>query len=200
VTTARRRDDGFTLLETAISLTILGVVLASLTLFFVQATRANRQQADAKTATQLLVSAMDRVSQLPGASLLAGRTQAAVVAQPPAPGVDTYLDPATTQLVWQQPGAIDPTGTITLPTAAERVTIGGVLSRFSRSYYVGACWRTTAGGDCVVVPPAQQAARVHMYRVVVAITWSAADCPANTCSSVAAMLHGSDTADPTFGL
>jgi hypothetical protein len=123
-----------------------------------------------------------------------------VQAQTRVPGVAAYLDPAMTQPAWQLPGAIDPATSLSLPTSAEVVRIGGTTTKFRRSFYVGTCWRSVAGGDCVVVPLVQQTTSIPMFRVIVAITWPSTDCSGGTCSYVAAMLLGADTTDPTFGL
>ncbi|GAA0814091.1 type IV pilus modification PilV family protein [Spirilliplanes yamanashiensis] len=196
-----RDDDGHTLLETLVSLGILATVLAALTLFYLASTAATRRQADAQAATQLAVSGMERVSLLTGAALLAGRTEQAVRQQVRAPGVDAYLDPAKTALVWQDPAATGgPAAALSLPTSPQPVLVGGAPTKFRQSWYVGECWRPASGGDCVVVPADQRAGRVHLYRVVVAVTWPSRDCPGGTCAQVTAMLRAPGSADPTFGL
>jgi type II secretory pathway pseudopilin PulG len=193
-------DDGYTLLESLMSISIITTLLAGMTLFFVQVSAVNRNQADAQAATQLAVSSTERVSLLPGRSVLTGRTQAAVLAQTWVPGVSAYLSAGLTELTWQDPSVTDAATALSLPTAAETVAIAGVPSKFSRQWYVGQCWRPVAGGDCVVVPAAQRASRIAMYRVVVAITWPSKDCNSSVCSYVVAMLRSTDTTDPTFGL
>ena len=192
------KDDGFTLLEALVSLGLLTVVLAAVSLYFLSASATNRRQADTQTATQLAISAMERTSLLPGAAVLSGRSETAVRTQHHAPGVDTYLAPTLTEPAWQTP-ADEPT-TLSLPTTPEPVTIGGTPSKYHRSFYVGTCWRPLTGGDCVVVPASDRPAHQLMYRVVVAITWPSRDCTGGTCSYVTALLHAPTTADPTFGL
>ena len=197
---AEHRDDGYTMLETLVSLGIITVVLTALAGFYLQSTATNRRQADTQAATQYAVTASERVSLLPGGALVTGRTEHAVRAQERAPGVEAYLDPSKTRLVWQAPDATDPPTALSLPTHPERISVDGVPSKFRQSWYVGECWRPTDGGDCVVAPPQEQAGRIRMYRVVVAVTWPSRDCAGGVCSYVAAMLTSTDSADPTFGL
>jgi prepilin-type N-terminal cleavage/methylation domain-containing protein len=194
----RRRDDGFTLVETVVALGLIGVVMAALVSFFVQSTAVRRKQADMQGAAQAAMAAMERVSLLTGRSVLQGRSDAAVAAQwaAPAPGVGAYLDPAKTDRAWDESGAPE----AALPTVPQPVTVGGQPSRYRQSFYVGRCWQPLRAGECVVVPEADRAARIPMYRVVVAVTWNSKDCAASLCSYVTAVLIGANAADPTFGL
>jgi prepilin-type N-terminal cleavage/methylation domain-containing protein len=202
MTAPRRRghdDDGFTLVETLVALGLIGVVMAALVLFFIQSTAANRKQADTQGAAQAAMTAMERVSLLTGRSVLQGRTDGAVAAQwaAPAPGVGVYLDPAKTERAADES---DPPGEVQLPTTPEPVLVGGQPSRYRQSFYVGRCWQPPRAGECVVVPEAQRAGRIPMYRVVVAVTWNSKACAQNRCSYVTAVLLGANVDDPTFGL
>ncbi|GAA0807852.1 type II secretion system protein [Spirilliplanes yamanashiensis] len=191
-----RRDDGYTLVEVLVSIGVVGVVMAALGLFFLQTTTAGRRQADEQTAAQLTMAAMEQVSLLNGAALLQGRTQAAVQAQWRAPGVEAYLAAGETELVWSAEPAGP--GAAALPTAPEPVLIAGSPSKFSRSWYVGACWQPRRAGECVVVPASQRPSRVPMYRVVIAVTWRSKDCASGLCSYTTATLVGAEQQDPTF--
>jgi type II secretory pathway pseudopilin PulG len=195
----RGGDDGFTMLEALISLGIIGTVMASLMLFFVQSSATTAYQADSQAATQVAAAAMERVSLLPGDALLAGRTKAEVLGQWRAPGVEPYLATSRTELTWQDPTANPVTSAQSLPTTARTALIGGLASKFRESFYVGVCSQPPGAGDCTAVPATQQG-RIPMYRVVVAVTWTAKQCPASACSYVTAMLVEQDLTDPMFGL
>jgi prepilin-type N-terminal cleavage/methylation domain-containing protein len=197
---ATHRDNGYTMLETLVSLAIITIMLTVLAGFYMQSTATNRRQADTQGATQYAVTAFERVSLLPGGALITGRTEHAVRSQERAPGVEAYLDPSKTRLVWQAADATDPPTALSLPTHPEPVTVDGVPSKFRQSWYVGDCWRPADGGDCVVATPQQQANRIRMYRIIVAVTWPSRDCAAGVCSYIAAMLTSTNSADPTFGL
>lgn len=193
---SRRRDDGYTLVEMLVSIGVIGVVMAGLGLFFLQTTAAGRKQADAQTAAQLTMAAMEQVSLLDGAALVQGRAQADVQAQWRAPGVEAYLAAGETELVWSD--APPAAGAPVLPTAPEPVLIAGAASKFSRSWYVGVCWQPRRAGECVVAPASERPGRVPMYRVVIAVTWRSKDCAADLCSYTTATLVGADQQDPTF--
>jgi type II secretory pathway pseudopilin PulG len=190
-------DEGSMLLELAIAIGVVAIVMASLTALFVDATATVRKQSDSQVAAQFAVAATERVSLLSGETLLLGRTRTAVLAQYRAPGVDAYLDPTRTQLTWQAAAA--PAATVQgLPTAAETITVNGAPTKYQRHWYVGLCWQLRTGGECTVVPAVQQAARIPMYRIVVAVTWSSKDCSNARCAYVAAMLAERELTDPTF--
>jgi Tfp pilus assembly protein PilV len=183
-------DEGFGLLETIVAVAIIAVTMAGLTLFLIRTTKVTNLQADYQSATQLASVAMEDVSQFPGEALLAGRPYNAVAGQWQAPGVPPYL--AMTQLAW------DHTMTDSAPSAepaALPIAPTAITAKFLKSVYIGTCWQATSGGDCAAV---QQPAQVEMFRVIVAITWSAQGCPDSTCSYVTAMLAAHDLTDPTF--
>jgi prepilin-type N-terminal cleavage/methylation domain-containing protein len=194
----RRADEGFTLLETMIALSIVGTVMASLGVFFVRAATVQHRQADMQVAAQLAASSMDYVSQLPTQNVLLGRTQAAVQAERQVPGVSTYLDPTRTELAWQDPSWPASTTVQGLPTAPETIQLTSDSTTYQRWWYVGSCWQATTGGDCVVVPAAQRSLDVPMYRVIVAITWPSPDCSGNQCQYSATMLTETTLDDPTW--
>lgn len=193
-----RGDEGFTLLETMIALAVVGTVMAGLALFFVNSGTALRRQSDTQTAVQLAAGAMDYVSQLPGDNVLLGRTQQAVQAQWQAPGVPAYLDPARTELAWQDPATPASASVQGLPTTPERITVNGTATKFQRWWYVGLCWEPHGGGDCVVVPSQNRAQSVAMFRIVVAIIWPSPDCANSQCQYVGAMLAERSLDDPTW--
>lgn len=191
-------DQGLTLLETVVALGIVGTVMASLAVFFIRSATVQHRQADTQFAAQLAAGSMDYVSQLPGANVLLGRTQAEVEAQWQAPAASTYLDPARTELAWQDPALPESSAVQGLPTAPETIQLTGAATPYQRWWYVGHCWQTATGGDCVVVPPSQRGQRVQMYRIVVAVTWRSPDCPGHQCQHVATMLTESTLDDPTW--
>ncbi len=188
-------DAGFTLIESVVSLAIIGLVMAALSAFFIRGTSTNLRQGDMQAAVRVATDAMEQARLLQGAALVAGRSQAAVTTQWVAPGVAPYLDPTKTLMVWDDP-PLQPSAT--LPTAPQRVSVGGIDTVFEQSWYVGKCWKQRNGDECEVVPVHARDGLVALYRVVVAITWRSNACSANLCSFVTAMLLTARTTDPQF--
>jgi type II secretory pathway pseudopilin PulG len=196
-------EQGFALLEVLVALGVTAVVMASLAMFFVQSTTSVRKQTQTQHAAQLAVTSMEDVSQLPGSSILLGRTQQAVLSQwdRRLPAVDsTYVaNPAAStevELAWTDEAPAR--GMRVLPTTAEDITVNGAATMFQRHWYVGLCWQPRNGGNCTAVPVGQRPAMVPMYRVIIAIVWPSRDCPGATCQHVTAMLEERVTDDPMF--
>jgi prepilin-type N-terminal cleavage/methylation domain-containing protein len=193
----KRDDEGFTLVETMVSIAIIAATIAALGLFLVQTIAVGGRQSDSQSAVQVAAAAMERVAQLSGDAVIQGRDQTTVQNQwtAPLPGVAPYL--AMSEAVW------DPAdhAAAQLPVTTERVTVGGRDTNLYRTYYVGACWEPKATGaavPCLDVTAADRTGLVAMYRVVVAITWTAKDCQNGLCSYVAATLVGRSGTDLTF--
>lgn len=189
-------EAGFTLIETLVSLAIIGAVMSAFSMFFVRGTATNRHQGDLQAAVRLATDAMDRVHLLQGAAVIRGRSRSAVAAQWVAPGVSPYLDAAMTSPVWEN-SPVSPAAT--LPTTQQPVSIAGQDTMFGQSWYVGQCWKPSGSGDCVAVPDAAGTGPIPMYRAVVAITWRSTACSGNLCSFVTATLLAATTTDPQFG-
>jgi prepilin-type N-terminal cleavage/methylation domain-containing protein len=208
--TRKAADDGFTLLETIVSIAMISVVTGSLTMFYTESHASTSLQAQTQVANQLASTAMEQVSLLPGTALVAGRPAGCVTSQwqSPAPGAGTYLaqmqevaDVSLGSLVC--PTALGAVATLlaseslpTVQTATSRVN--GVTLNFTQNFYVGLCWQA-ANAACTkptgaVVP----AAMLAMLRVVIAVTWTSARCPASLCSYVTDTLVTQNVTDLTF--
>ncbi len=68
-------DDGFTLVETLVSIAVIGVVMTSLTAFFTNSLSIDNQQRGKQAAAQIVDDAMERVRSLKGSGITAGRDQ-----------------------------------------------------------------------------------------------------------------------------
>ncbi len=192
-----RDDEGFTLVETMVSIPIIAATIVTMGLFLVQTNAVGGRQSDTQAAVQVAAAAMERVAQLSGDALIQGRDQASVQSQwtSPQPGVATYL--AASEPVWDSVG----TSTAQLPTVTQPVQLAGRPSNLSQTYYLGPCWEPQPSGTavtCVNVPAGLRTGLVAMYRIVVAITWTSKDCTGSRCSYVAATLVARAGADPTF--
>lgn len=184
-------DRGFTIAETAVSLAIVSVVMTSLTSFFVATTRVTRQQNDAEVAAQVATAAMTRVRSVKGSSLLYGRDATTSHQQwlNPVAGVAAHLADSTE--AWDATAATGGGPLAPLPTTPQPMTAGGLT--FQQSWYVGSCWQA-ANGPC---DTSNSLGDVPLLRVVVAVTWPGAGCPAGTCSYVRSTL-ASPAGDPVF--
>jgi prepilin-type N-terminal cleavage/methylation domain-containing protein len=205
-------DGGFTLLETLVSLALMGTVMAATGTLLVGQLRTAGVQRDRQTAVHLVDDAVERVWALGRAGLLEGRSQAAVQsqwAQAPASVRSAYA--STMLCAWDpklstQPAAacndtaaVDntaPGAQAPLPTAPIGVTVAGV--RYQQNWYVGECWLAfTAGARCLST--ASTAQDVTFMRVVVAVTWPDRSCTAGLCVYDTTTLV-SPASDPVFSL
>jgi prepilin-type N-terminal cleavage/methylation domain-containing protein len=189
----RSTDAGFTLLETMISIGLIGIVMTSLTMFLVGSLSATSRQGGWQAAAQLADDGTERVHALKGSALANGRDKTSSDQQwaDPAPGVAAYL--AGMQEAYDAGAAYPAGATAALPTVAELPTVNGI--GYARHYYVGSCWQAAAGGDC---GKDSNPGWVPFYRVVVAVVWHEAHCPVAGCGYLAATLVSSAAGDPTF--
>jgi prepilin-type N-terminal cleavage/methylation domain-containing protein len=221
MTRPRRRarehaDEGFTLLETIISIAMISVVTASLTMFYTQSNGSTAQQSQTQVANQLASTAMEQVSLLPGTALVFGRPSTCVSSQWTAasavPGVPAYL--AQMQQVSDvslgsiacQSAQLSAESLPTTQTATS--TVNGATMTFTQNFYVGLCWQvkppatppTTAPTPVACTKPAgtMPATMLPMLRVVIAVTWASNRCQANLCSFVTDTLMTQNLTDLTF--
>jgi prepilin-type N-terminal cleavage/methylation domain-containing protein len=203
-------DDGFSLLEVLVALSVIGIVMAGAAPFLIQSVALVGQQRTQQVAIEVANDALERARALSPSSLLAGRGLTAVQNQlTAAPTAVKSLmsltqidaDAALTSLTDLLAGADAP-----LPTVPHQVTVGGV--QYLQSWYVGRCWQTKADstltsaalGNCLgTQPTGAGVVAVPYFRVVVAVTWKHTGCSNNSCLYVASTLV-SPSADPVFDL
>ena len=187
-------DDGFTLVETLISIAVIGVVMTSLTAFFTNSLSIDNQQRGKQAAAQILDDAMERVRSLKGSGITAGRDQSSSDTQwtgAPTP-VQNYLGDMAEAYDSTAPGGSG--STAALPTAPLPVTVNGLT--FYENFYIGECFQPLAGGACVKT--AALVTDIELFRVVVHVTWSEKHCPNNGCSLIATSLISGVSVEPLF--
>jgi prepilin-type N-terminal cleavage/methylation domain-containing protein len=208
--TRKVADDGFTLLETIVSIAMISVVTAALTMFYTQSQASTSLQAQTQVANQLASTAMEQVSLLPGTALVAGRPASCVSSQwqSPAPGAGTYL-------AQMQQVADVSLGSLICPTALNAVTtllaseslptlqsatsrVNSVTLNYTQNFYVGSCWQAANAACTKPTGTTVPATMLPMLRVVIAVTWTSARCPANLCSYVTDTLVTQNVQDLTF--
>jgi prepilin-type N-terminal cleavage/methylation domain-containing protein len=198
-----RDDRGFTLVEVIVSLGILTLVMTSLTVFMTNSRRAGRYSSLEDSAVQVAVEGMEKARGVRGSALLSGRGQcvaqcAAVV----SPRVSSLLGTGVTR--WDAAGS----GTLTVPqlgsqpdgsvvaTPAEPEVVQLDGRWFKRYYYLGACWQPVAAVSAANIACGTSSSAAALVRLVVAVTWSDAQCAGGTCAYATAGLFSSAVTDP----
>lgn len=210
----RRRDGGFSLMETLVSLAVIGTVMAGTAPFLIKSVGVVAQQRTQQVAVEVANDAIERARALSPTSLLAGRSLTSAKAQlASAPAqVQSVLDVTQidanvllTTLLGSSPDVTAP-----LPLTPLPVTVGNVT--YQQNWYVGSCFQSKAApasptllntlvglGDCIGTKPGLGLIAVPYFRVVVAVTWKHNGCKDDACTYVTSTLV-SPSADPVFDL
>ena len=205
-----RRDDGYTLLEVLVALTVIGTVMAGAVPFLIKSMALVGQNRTQQVAVEVANDALERARALSPSSLFAGRGVTAMRDQLAAapPQVKALLSSAQLDADFLLTGVADALAgaSAPLPTAPVTITVGGIA--YAQSWYVGKCWQTkvnpgSAGSPastCMPSPPTGVGVvSVPFFRVVVAVTWKHRACPGESCVYVASTLV-SPSSDPVFDL
>jgi len=198
-----KRDEGFTLLEVVVSLGIIAVMMASLTVFMINSRRVGHYAALRDAAVQLAVDGLEKAHGARGSALLSGRQQCtASCAAVASAQVDALLGTGTARwdatgpgtLTVPQPGAQPDGSTVSSPGDPEVVQLDGVAYR--RYYHLGACWQPTATGAATSLACGAATATTPLARLVVAVVWSDSRCAGGACAYCEAALFSIATTDP----
>jgi prepilin-type N-terminal cleavage/methylation domain-containing protein len=196
-------DDGFSLIEVLVALTLVIVVMASVSPYLIKSFAFVALQRGDQVASQLANSTLEQVRALKPSALVSGRSQAEAAAQfaaaPAVPELASYLSQITP--------AYDPhyaTNDEEISTDPQEVKVD--TTTYTRRVFVGEC-QTYIGGDAgeksSCLPAATKASTedasryLSFYRAVVLVTWSDRLCQKNACTYIASTLISSG-ADPTF--
>ncbi|NMO53279.1 prepilin-type N-terminal cleavage/methylation domain-containing protein [Actinoplanes sp. TBRC 11911] len=196
-------DDGFSLIEVLVALTLVIVVMASVSPYLVKSFAFVALQRGDQVAAQLANSTLEQVRALKPSALVSGRSQAEAAAQfaaaPAIPELASYLAQVTP--------AYDPhyaTNDEEITTDPQPVTVDKTV--YTRRVFVGECETYiggAAGEKSSCLPAATKASTedaskyLSFYRAVVLVTWADRLCRQNACTYVASTLI-SNGADPTF--
>lgn len=217
----RASDDGFTLLEVLVAISIVTVVMLALASFFTVTIRIGVEQGDRQAAVQAADDAMERARAIQAGALLTGRdddsTAKLWIAGQAVSGIGTALadavnNAACATLAGQKSStcvAFDPNAasnagsTAALPTAPRTVTINRIS--FQQMWFVSYCEldlsraasaSPTSPQDCDPTTSASSSGNAQFYRLTVAVTWTGRSCSRNTggtCSYVISTLISRDT-------
>ncbi|BBH68359.1 hypothetical protein ACTI_50440 [Actinoplanes sp. OR16] len=202
-------DEGFTLVELIIALTIISITLLASTPFFVASLNNVNAQRGRQAAIQLANTAIEQVRGLQGSALLSGRSTGATQEQFDAapPSMRDYL---ATMAVEADSTITDATATdgadAPIPTTSQKLTVEGTT--YTQNIYVGACeiyLVKTSSGDCVYPmgadAPSDSTKILKFFRVVVLVTWPDKACTSSsgaaTCEYITSTLVAR-AAEPIF--
>jgi hypothetical protein len=191
----RSSDEGLSLVEVMVSLSIATLLLGAIGTFSIAAMTSTSQQGGTQTATQLALDGMETARTLRGSGLIEGRAPCTASCPAAVAAAAGYLvntqrwDIASTPVV--APG-------LPLPSSGENNLFDGVTLK--RYWYVARCWEPLGGGTCIdTAGHAPTAANpVPFYLVVIAVVWPARSCAASGCSYVSTELFAGETLDPIF--
>jgi type II secretory pathway pseudopilin PulG len=210
-------DEGSTLIETLVALSLVMVTMSAMGTFFVNSVLTVSAQRVSQTAAQVANTAIEQVRGLRGNSLAANHAKDRVALQwSAAPAVVApYL--ADMDQAYDALAAVGAGDDSAISTATQSVLSDGTT--FSRTIYVGACYLYTGlptgtanaysndistncqpqalSTDAILGKFVGTPRELQFYRAVVLIQWPGRSCPAGTCSSIVTTLV-SRQAEPTF--
>lgn len=208
---ASTSDEGFTLIEVIVALSLLLFIMSSSVVFFVRSLQTSALQGQRSAATALGTQQLELARNVTPTDLLCGRTQTNVNAQWTAglastsPALVAELGSTATFQDWSGKNfacgvASWPAGTEALPTALQTVTIG--KTAFSYRIFVGDCW--VVGTTCSAGVGSSYTgvnATKYVYRIIVAVQWTATS--GLSCSTGRTCYFINETlrdwhADPTY--
>ncbi len=180
---ASSSDEGFTLIEVIVALSLLLFIMSSSVVFFVRSLQTSALQSQRSSATALGTQQLELARNITPTDLLCGRTQTNVSAQWTAglastsPALVAELGTTATAQDWAGNhfacGVPNwPAGTEALPTALQTVTIG--KTAYSYRIFIGDCW--IVGTTCSAGTGSSYTgtnATKYVYRIIVAVQWTA---------------------------
>lgn len=171
---ARRNDDGFVLLETVVAISLIAVVMAAFTTFFVGAVASTGAQRATQVATQIANSTVDMIRAMPSSDL---------------PPLVRAIDPQ----------ALSGTGTpVVVPSLGGPQQIINNVG-YRTSVALGTCVIDKAATSNAACSAAALTTGIAYLRAAVTVTWSGARCPAAGCTFVTSTLL-STVDDPLFNV
>ncbi|MEW1957553.1 prepilin-type N-terminal cleavage/methylation domain-containing protein [Kineococcus sp. NPDC059986] len=205
----RRDDEGFTLIEVIVALTLLAIVASGALVFFLRGVNGASQMQRKQAAVELASAAMDAAQAVDPARLAIGRSKSEVDAQWAAwTGPDKSITLPTYDPAYPGPAPViaanvDPTTVRPLPFS-QTVRVSG--STYTVTTVVGQCYRSTtvlANGPCNRGPLGGLAYNVGpvvgyvpLYRVAVEVAWSGVG-QGSGCANGACRYRTTALIDPT---
>jgi Tfp pilus assembly protein PilV len=207
-------EDGFSLIEVIVALSLLIIVMLSTAGFFVQSLKLSSGQTQQQQAAQLASQQLDYTRSVPAKALLYGRTQTAVAAATAAPGLADLSQDVTTAGTGGAPFNYDNwDGLNSSGGQASQVVpisyqtpVNGVT--YTITTFVDRCYVIFgANQQCKATPaidPATNMPASWLYRITVDVSWKLPGgrvClnSSSTCQFVASTLRDPGS-DPCFNV
>jgi Tfp pilus assembly protein PilV len=198
-------DEGYVLLESIISITLITVIMAALGVFFTTTIRSSSHLRRDQSAAQLADSAVEQVRSIDPTSVVSGRDSASVSTENGAAPAAVTSNWLNTMTAVSDPNAPAGAGQVRcpsasscalLPTVAVSTTLNG--QAYATNYYVGSCYRaqTSPGTDCT---PTGSSGYIKYLRVVVSVSWPETSCSNNLCLYVTSTFVD-PSSNPIFNL
>ncbi|HTZ43032.1 MAG TPA: Ig domain-containing protein, partial [Jatrophihabitans sp.] len=184
-------DDGFILLESIISISLIVIVMAGLTNFFVTITSVTSQFRARQSAVMYADNTVDRIRAMQPTDTTIGRSATAVASEFAAAPAQVATLLTQVSQVSDNSGA-----TAKLPMTSSQ-TINGTV--YTATNYIGSCSLPllAANGTACTISYAGTIPVAAFLRVVVAVSWPSPHCGHNTCVYVTDTLLSTDS-DPNF--
>ncbi|MEV4274867.1 putative Ig domain-containing protein [Actinoplanes xinjiangensis] len=196
----RHGDEGFTLIEMLVALTVLSVTMTGLGTVFVNSSLAVAQQRDQRNAAVIANNVLEKIRALEEGALLDGRDQTSVdkqfqeaAAGPFKDKLKPYFDNMKAEGIAGTTGGEN----AALPTVRKTSSVSGI--EFGQTVFVGPCEVYVDLDDDNCVRPLEPGNPkrpdemwiLQYFRVVVLIDWKNKGCTANvaqSCSHIASTL------------
>ncbi len=188
-------DDGFSLIEVVVALTIVLIVMTSSLAFFLRSMQTSSVNQQRQAAASIGEQAMEQWRNVNPADLLCGRST--VIGPAPTPAV---VDLNNTTQATISSSADCPTST-PVPLAT---SVPNGPTTYNVATYIGACYLPSGTGSSTATCTTTSGAgteSIPMYRVIVDVSWTPAKghgCPTSLgCNYVLSTLRDPNV-DPTF--
>ncbi|HET6208820.1 MAG TPA: putative Ig domain-containing protein [Jatrophihabitans sp.] len=198
-------DEGYVLLESIISITLITVIMAALGVFFTTTIRSSSHLRRDQSAAQLADSAVEQVRSIDPTSVVSGRDSASVNTENGAAPATVTSNWLNTMTAVSDPNAPAGAGQVPCPSASScallpTIPVSTTLNgqAYKTSYYVGSCYRaqTSPGTDCT---PTGSSGYIKYLRVVVSVSWPEPSCSNNLCLYLTSTLVD-PSSNPIFNL
>ena len=200
-------DEGFSLIEVIVALTLLMIVMLSTAGFFVQSLKTSAGQSQQQEAAFLANQQLEYTRSVPAKALLYGRSQAQVTVATSSPGATNLTQDVTSGFNydgWQNGIPSGQTSQI-VPIVMPPQTVGGTI--YTVTTFIDRCYVVFGANQrCLATPSTNPdgSPAAWLFRISVDVSWRlsggrACAAASNTCQFVASTLRDPGD-DPCFNV